>query len=315
MTKTKGLHHITAITSDPQANLDFYEGFLGQRFIKRTVNFDDPSAYHLYYGDAIGTPGTALTFFYWAGIPDGTHGSGEVNSIYYAVPQNSLTFWKERATSYQVVCEEKRLPFGESCLMIKDPDGLVIGLVESPVHNVVEHWKDGPIPQEYSLQGFYGVLLHVPDSISIEPILTEGLGYTEVSIKDGATRYEASSWPGKFLATKQVPLVPQARQGAGSIHHIAFQAETDHELMLLEKQVQDLGVNTTGFIDRKYFHSVYFMTPASILFEIATDDIGFTVDESASELGENLVLPPQYEPHRKTIEAHLIPLTLPRDKK
>lgn len=126
MIKTKGLHHITAITSDPQANLDFYEGFLGQRFIKRTVNFDDPSAYHLYYGDAVGSPGTALTFFYWAGIPDGTSGSGEVDSIYYAIPTGSIGYWKERADVHEVFYDEKQLPFGEKCLMIKDPDGLKI---------------------------------------------------------------------------------------------------------------------------------------------------------------------------------------------
>ena len=150
MLKTKGLHHITAITSDPQANLDFYEGFLGQRFIKRTVNFDDPSAYHLYYGDAVGTPGTALTFFYWAGIDDGTQGSGEVDSIYYAIPTGSISYWKERAQASAVFYEEKHLPFGEACLMIKDPDGLKIGLVEATVDDAVEFWTSGPIPHEHS---------------------------------------------------------------------------------------------------------------------------------------------------------------------
>lgn len=314
MTQTKGLHHITAITSDPQANLDFYEGFLGQRFIKRTVNFDDPSAYHLYYGDAIGTPGTALTFFYWAGIPDGTRGSGEVDSIYYAVPTGSIEYWKNRAQLHAVIYEERHLPFGEVCLMIKDPDGLTIGLVEAAIDAPVLHWADGPIPHEHSLRGFYGALLHIPESVSITPILTEGLGYTEVTTVGTVTRYEALAWPGKFLATKQCPDLPRARQGAGSIHHIAFQAETDKELLLLGQQIDDLGVNTTGLVDRKYFHSVYFMTPASILFEIATNDIGFTIDEPAAELGEHLVLPPQYEHIRPAIEAQLIPLVLPRDK-
>ncbi|MBY0309797.1 VOC family protein [Patescibacteria group bacterium] len=315
MIKTKGLHHITAITSDPQANVDFYEGFLGQRFIKRTVNFDDPSAYHLYYGDAVGTPGTALTFFYWAGIPDGTRGSGEVDSIYYAIPPGSIEYWKQRAETFLVIQEEKQLPFGETCLMIKDPDGPKIGLVEATVDDAVQHWADGPIPHEHSLRGFYGTLLNLPEGGSITPLLTVGLVYSEVATKDGVTRYEATSWPGKFLATKPCPDMPRATQGAGSIHHIAFQAETDAELMALGKQVQNLGVATTGLIDRQYFHSVYFMTPASILFEIATDDIGFTIDEPADELGEHLMIPRQYEHLRTSIEAHLTPLSLPRHKK
>lgn len=314
MTKTKGLHHITAITSDPQANLNFYEGFLGQRFVKKTVNFDDPNAYHLYYGDAVGSPGTALTFFYWAGIPKGTRGSGEVDSIYYSIPVGSVEYWKHRAQSFSVTCEETTLPFGESCLMLHDPDGLKIGLVEAEVDNAVQHWVEGPIPTENSLRGFYGALLNLPEGRSIAPILLEGFGYTEVTTHEGVTRYEATAWPGKFLATKYTPDQPRARQGAGSIHHIAFQAETDDELMTLANQVQAIGIDTTGLIDRQYFHSVYFMTPASILFEIATDDIGFTVDETAEELGENLKLPAQYEHIRPAIEASLTPLTLPRNK-
>lgn len=314
MIRTKGIHHITAITSDPQANVDFYEGFLGQRFIKRTVNFDDPTAYHLYYGDAVGNPGTALTFFYWAGIPDRVPGTGEVDSIYYAVPADSLPYWVERATAFGVVAEEKMLPFGERCVMLKDPDGLRVGLVEASVDNAVEHWTVGPIPQDYSLRGFYGVLLNLPEGVPLAPILETGLGYREVAVADGVTRYEAVSWPGKFLATRYQPHFPAARQGAGSIHHIAFQAEDDRELMALREQVAALGVEATVRIDRRYFHSVYFRTPAGILFEIATDDIGFTVDEPKEELGENLQIPPQYEHLRAAIEAHLTPLTLPRHR-
>lgn len=312
MIKTRGIHHITAITSDPQRNLNFYEGFLGQRFIKRTVNFDDPSAYHLYYGDAVGTPGTALTFFYWAGMPPGQRGSGEVDSIYYAVPVGAIAFWRERALTYAVPTEEKELPFGEHCLLISDPDGLKIGLVEAEVGDPVRYWTDGPIPNAYSLRGFYGALLNLPGDVPLEPVLVEGLGYTEVAVAAGVTRYEATAWPGRFLATRQCPDVPRARQGAGSVHHIAFQATDDEELERLGLQVGELGISTTGFVDRQYFHSVYFMTPAGILFEIATDDIGFTVDESTEELGENLKLPPQYEHLRGQITAHLIPLSLPR---
>lgn len=315
MIKTKGLHHITGITSKPQNNLDFYEGFLGQRFVKKTVNFDDPRAYHLYYGDAIGSPGTALTFFYWAGMPSGERGSGEVDSIYYAIPVGSVEFWRERAATFGVNYEEKVLPFGETCLMLQDPDGLKVGLVEAEVGQPVKYWVEGPIPEASSLRGFYGVLLNLPGNIPLEPVLVEGLGYTEVATKDGVTRYEAESRPGKFLATRDCPDLPRARQGAGSIHHIAFQASDDTELAALGNQVGELGIGTTGFIDRQYFHSVYFMTPASILFELATNDIGFTVNEPAAELGDNLKLPPQYEHLRAILEAELPPLNLPRKRK
>ena len=314
MHQTKGIHHITAITSDPQRNLDFYEGFLGQRMVKKTVNFDDPNAYHLYYGDAVGTPGTILTFFYWAGIPTGTRGTSEVESIYYAIAPDSLQYWKDRADEYEIECEKKTLPFGETVLFISDPDGMKIGLVAAEVDSSVVPWTVGPVPEEHVLRGFYGALLVMPEYTPQGPLLIEGLGFEEVETKDGITRYQGTSWPGKFLATTEGPSLPPARQGAGSIHHIAFQAETDEVRDGLKTQVNNLGVGSTGMIDRQYFHATYFMTPAGILFEIATNDIGFTVDEDTSELGENLKLPEQYEAGREQIESTLTPLTLPRNK-
>ena len=279
ITHTRGIHHITAITADPQKNLDFYEGFLGQRLVKKTVNFDDPIAYHLYYGDAVGTPGTIMTFFYWAGIPAGTRGSGEVSSLYYAIPADSLLYWKERAGEWNIPATETTLPFGEAVLMLHDPDGLSIGLVANASESAIIPWVEGGVPTEHVLRGFYGALLSLPEHRLLGPTLEEGLGYTLVATEGGVTRYQATDWPGKFLATIERPDLPVARRGAGSIHHIAFQADTDEVREQLKTQVNDIGIGSTGLVDRQYFHSTYFRTPALILFEIATNDIGFAVDE------------------------------------
>lgn len=312
MQKTNGIHHITAITADPQQNLDFYEGFLGQKLVKKTVNFDDPSAYHLYYGDAVGTPGTLITFFYWKDMPPGTPGCGEVESIYYTIKSTSLSYWKERAEEFGVLYTEKQLPFGETALMINDPDGLTIGLVASDAEINTVPWSTGPVPEEHVLGGFYGALLALPPERPVAPILEEGLGYTLVETKEGITRYEATDWPGRFIATQERADLPQARQGAGSVHHIAFQAEDDGAREQLEFQVNELGIASTGLVDRFYFHATYFMTPAAVLFELSTNDIGMTIDEPADELGEHLQIPTQYEMHRAAIEASLTPLKLPR---
>lgn len=313
MIQTKGIHHITAITADPQKNLDFYEGFLGQRLVKKTVNFDDPNAYHLYYGDAVGSPGTIMTFFYWAGMRSGVRGSGEVNSVYYTIRPTSLDFWKARADEFGVVYTQNILPFGETVLMMVDPDGLVIGLTVSEVETNIVPWTAGPIPPAHVLGGFYGALLALPKDRPIGPVLEEGLGYSVVETKEAVTRYQATDWPGKFLATTEHADSQKASQGAGSVHHIAFQAATDNELLTLTDQVHDIGLGSTQVIDRQYFHSTYFMTPAMILFELATNDIGFAMDEDPAELGQNLKLPTQYESRRSEITAMLTPLTLPRN--
>ena len=314
MHKTNGIHHITAISANPQQNLNFYEGFLGQRLIKKTVNFDDPNAYHLYYADAIGTPGRVLTFFYWAGMPAGIRGTSEVESIYYAIAHESLVYWKERAQEFDVACEEATLPFGETVLFISDPDGMKIGLVAASVANNIVPWTDGPVPEEHVLRGFYGALLVMPEYTPQAPLLMEGLGLEQVETKDGVTRYQGQSWPGKFIATTERPTLPPARQGAGSIHHIAFQADNDEVRDGLRTQINEMGIGSTGLVDRFYFHATYLMTPAGILFEIATNDIGFTIDEDASVLGESLQLPAMYEDQREEIERMLPPLTLPRNR-
>jgi len=310
-TRTFGIHHITAITADPQKNLDFYEGFLGQRLIKKTVNFDDPNAYHLYYADAVGTPGTVLTFFYWSQLPQGTRGSGEVASIYYSIQPSSLLYWRDRALEYSIPCTEAVLPFGETVLVLEDPDGLRVGLVATLESIEVVAWAAGPIPSEHILRGFYGALLAIPEGIGLSPLLTQALGYSEVATAEEVTRYQATTWPGKYLAVTTLD-APRASQGAGSVHHIAFQASDDAMLHQLREQFTDSQLAVTPVIDRFYFHASYFQTPAGILFELSTNDIGFVIDEPVETLGEVLQLPPQYAPYRREIEATIRPLILPR---
>ena len=314
MLKTQGLHHITAITADPQANVDFYEGFLGQRFVKKTVNFDDPRAYHLYYGDYVGSPGTAMTYFSWLGMPAGTRGVGEVSATYYRIPKGSLKYWKERAGTFAVTITETTC-FGESALLLSDPDGHTIYLIESLLSSVplLNWWEDGPIDGRSMLQGFYGVRLHVLDQGMLERPLQEVFGYQIIDEEGSVRRYTLpDSTLGQHIDIEAGTHTTPARQGVGGVHHIALRARNDDEREEFRRKLIEIGLEPTGMIDRTFFHSTYFFTPAGILFEIATDEPGFTVNEPAAELGENLVLPEQYEYLRSELEQYLSPITLPR---
>ena len=313
---TAGLHHITAITADVQKNVNFYEGFLGQRFVKKTVNFDDPQSYHLYYGDYVGSPGTALTFFSWAHLPPRSAGYGEASAWYYRIPKGSTTYWTARSEEFAVPCVATRL-FNEGALLLTDPDGHQVYLVEveSTEEPPLQLWQDSPIPLEYQLRGFYGIRLSVLALESISPILTEVLGYDEVGVEEELTRFMVPSTHGQVVDVEEVYDAPRAIQGHGSIHHVAFRAKDSEEREAFRVLLSQLDVASTEAIERIFFESTYFWTPAGILFEIATDAPGFTVNESAEELGETMVLPPWYEPYRAEIVANLPPITLPRHEK
>jgi catechol 2,3-dioxygenase-like lactoylglutathione lyase family enzyme len=311
MTSAGGIHHITAITADPQKNLDFYEGFLGQRLVKRTVNFDDPHSYHFYFADATGTPGTLLTFFYFGSIPPRSAGVGEACTISYRISASAKQFWTDRAAQFSVPCSERLNAFGETVLELHDPDGIEMHLVVEESKTILPWWKDGPIPKESSLQGFYGITLRVISVEDIERVLT-ALGYWHDKHSGLVTRF-SSVGLAPFIDVSETPDIPLARQGAGSVHHVALRSGTDAEELVLREYIENLGIFPTPVIDRQYFRSVYFMTPARILFELATDAPGFAIDEDPETLGEKLVLPPQYEPFRQEIEQHLVPIRLPRD--
>lgn len=314
--QTAGLHHITAITADVQKNVNFYEGFLGQRFVKKTVNFDDPGSYHLYYGDYVGTPGTALTFFSWDHIPKRSPGYGEASAWYYRILKGSIDYWKIRAEEFAVSFTETIL-HKEEALLLTDPDGHQVYLVEveNKAEPALQFWLDGPIPLAHQLRGFYGIRLSVLALESIAPILTEVFGYDEVGTDNELTRFVVSSTHGQVIDVEELSDAPRARQGYGSIHHVAFRAKDNNEREAFRLPLSLLGVASTETIERIFFEATYFFTPSGILFEISTDGPGFTVNEPAAVLGEKMVLPPWYESQRVQIEANLPPIILPRHER
>lgn len=314
MKGVSGIHHITAITGNPQANLDFYEGFLGQRLVKRTVNFDDPSSYHFYFGDAYGRPGTLLTFFFWPRLPAGVRGAGEVSRISYRIGRDVIDFWKTRARKRGVECSEEKNAFGESTLLLKDPDGMEIELSPGADGQKIDVWDESDVPAKSALRGFAGARLTVLNAEEMRRTL-ELMGYTQRDGSGEHLRFASDGDLARFLDLHEAPDLQMAQQGSGSVHHIAFRVPTDEAELALRARIEKTGLRPTHVIDRQYFHSVYFMTQGRVLFEIATDQPGFSIDEERSSLGEKLVLPPQYEPHRFDIERLLVPIRLPRHAK
>jgi glyoxalase family protein len=293
--RSAGIHHITAIAGDPQRNLDFYTETLGLRLVKRTVNFDDPGSYHFYFGDNIGSPGTIVTFFPWPGARRGARGSGQVTTVSFAVPPNSIAFWKERLRENRVIAEEVAGRFGNNALRFLDPDGLQLELVA----------QDDRSPSERAIPGFAAPTLEVRRPDQTEKLLTEILGFEFVAEENNRRRFRGSG-PN---ASSEIDLVSSeagfGQIAVGTVHHVAFRAADDEEQLRVREQLVARGLNVTPVIDRQYFHSIYFREPNGILFEIATDGPGFLIDESADELGETLKLPPIYEPNRDEIERVL----------
>jgi glyoxalase family protein len=299
MTHIPGLHHVTAVSGAPQRNLDFYAGLLGQRLVKKTVNFDDPGTYHLYYGDALGRPGTILTFFPFVGAGRGRAGPGTTSATAYAVRPGALDGWRARLAEagHQVQTHER---FGERVIGFDDPDGLRIEIVETPEASNAND----------DLQGFHGVTLWLDSPDRTARLLTETFGYQAVGeeAEDGARRLRLRApggAPGSVLDLYTRPDSGIARPGAGTVHHIAFRARSDEEQAEWRERIGRLGFHVTEPKDRQYFRAIYFREPGGVLFEIATDPPGFTADESEAELGRNLKLPPWLEPHRSDIERRL----------
>jgi glyoxalase family protein len=305
--KIPGLHHVTAIASDPQRNLDFHVGVLGLRFVKRTVNFDDPGTYHFYFGDRRGMPGTILTFFPWPGVRRGIRGTGQIEATAFAISPDSIGYWLERFKEQHVTAERTASRFGEEVIRFVDPDGLLLELIASNSLAPVEQWPDSPIPPEHALHGFHGVSAALEGYEKTARLLTDTFGYRLVEESGNRFRFGSpdDSAPGRIIDLLCLPDSGVGRVAAGSVHHIAFRARDEQDQLQWREQFVDLGYNVTPVIDRIYFHSIYFREPGGLLFEIATEPPGFTLDETIEELGTGLRLPPWLESARSQIEKIL----------
>lgn len=313
--KIPGLHHVTAIASDPQRNLDFYIGVLGLRFVKRTVNFDDPGTYHFYFGDNRGTPGTILTFFPWPAARRGIRGTGQVQATAFAIPPNSIGYWLERLKQHHVTAEKTPARFGEEAIRLLDPDGLLIELiaVTAGVSGNIEPWPESPVPAEHALHGFHSVSAALEGYERTAWLLTESFGYRLLDESGNRFRFVSAddSAPGRIVDLLCQPDTAMGRVAAGSVHHIAFRAKDQVDQLQWRERLVDLGYNVTPVIDRTYFHSIYFREPGGVLFEIATEPPGFTLDEKVEELGTHLRLPAWMESARSQIEEVLPRIQLP----
>jgi len=307
-----GIHHITAIAGDPQTNLDFYAGVLGLRLVKLTVNFDDPGTYHLYYGDGVGHPGTILTFFPWPHAPEGRRGTGQVTETAFAIPEQAVDFWAARLAEYRVAFKGPFDRFGEQVLSLSDPDGLGIELVGARVTRDDRAYAAGLVRLEFAIRGFHSATLMQADERKTTALLTDTMGFTLVAQEGNRYRYAVDS--GEAANLVDVLRAPDERQGrvlVGTVHHIAWRSQDDERQLAWRAELTRLGYGVSPVMDRKYFHSIYYREPGGILFEIATDPPGFSVDESPEDLGSRLVLPPWLEPERTELEGVLPPLRLP----
>lgn len=306
------IHHVTAIAREPQRNLDFYAGILGMRLVKLTVNYDDPGTYHFYYGDELGRPGTLLTFFPWTGSRPGRQGVGQINGVGLAVPQGSLGYWLERLLTRGVKFEGPTRRFGEQVLAFMDPDGLMLELVATPRVSGVDGWRDGPVPVEHAVRGVHGVTIWEEGDAGSAAFLTGTMGYAIQAEEANRVRLESGSdGPGTVVELRRAPGFWRGTDGAGTVHHVAFRAPDDAEQAARQRGLREMGVQVTDVRDRSYFRSIYFREPGGVLFEIATDGPGFTLDESPSDLGTTLRLPPRLETLRERLEVALPPLRLP----
>jgi glyoxalase family protein len=311
-----GLHHVTAICGDPQTNVDFYVGVLGLRLIKKTVNFDDPSTYHLYYGDGVGSPGSVMTFFPWPGVRRGVPGSGQTHATAFAVPEHSLDFWRQRLEQ-SLVRPHDIERFGVPGLAFVDPDGLRLELLASAgSDDGREPWDGSSVPAEHVIRGFDGVTLLHADVAATESLLVDSMGFRQVAVDGQRLRYESGDGgSGTFVDLLHDPTAVPGRVAGGSVHHVALRVADDDAQAAWQNRLLGAGHPTTEVKDRMYFHSIYLREPGGVLFELATDNPGFATDETVEELGSGLRLPPWLESIRDRIEQKLPSLGDPQLRK
>ncbi len=309
--KILGIHHVTAIASDPQQNVDFYAGILGLRLVKQTVNFDDPGTYHFYYGDTTGTPGTILTFFPWKGVRRGRQGTGQVTSVSFSVPESSLGYWIERLTKNSVEYDKPVRRFDEQALMFRDRDGLALELVAHAGAEKRAGWDKSEVPVEHAVRGIHTVTLCEDGYEHTAKLLTETMGFRQIKAEGNMFRYGVGDeGSGTLVDIRCAPDFWTGVVAGGTVHHIAWRTQDNETQKAWREEIASAGLNVTPQLDRQYFRSIYFREPGGVLFEIATDPPGFTVDETVEELGMHLKLPSWLEPHRSDIEETLQPLQL-----
>ncbi len=310
---TAGLHHVTAIAGAPQRNIDFYVKGLGLRLVKKTVNFDDPGTYHLYYGDEAGRPGSLITFFPWRGIQPGRIGAGQSTSTAFSVPAGTLGWWTRHFAALGIESSITTEDSAEERLLVRDPDGLQIELVASHEVDPRDPWDSASVPAEYAIRGQHSSVLTVRSPEHTIGVL-EDLGLRTLTTANGRTRLAAGDGgPGALVDVVGSSLTTQGLGAGGTVHHIAFRVP-DHETQgLWRQELVERGYQVTGILDRQYFTSIYFREPGGVLLEIATDTPGFDIDEPLLELGRALKLPPWLEPSREQIEHAVIPVTLPAE--
>lgn len=301
-----GLHHITAIAGDAKRNLEFYTKVLGQRLVKKTVNFDDPQTYHFYFGNETGTPGTILTFFPWQRVRKGYNGSGMATGIGYAVPEGSLDFWADRFKQFNVKHDDVSERFGERYLSFEDPDGLKIDLVVPEKEDHRQAWKTTEVNEAVATRGFHSVALTVKNRTPTVSVLTDVLGYQLLKQEGNRYRFVTDAIDNASVVDIiEAPHLPAGLNAGGTNHHVAFRVKDENSQMEFREKILSKGLNITPKIDRDYFFSMYFREPGGVLFELATENPGFERDENVSELGTHLKLPKQYEGIRSEIEKVL----------
>jgi glyoxalase family protein len=304
--RVSGIHHITAIAGNARRNHAFYTNVLGLRFIKKTVNFDDPHTYHFYFGDEAGTPGTILTFFPWEGINKGRQGTGMATEIAYSVPPDSLGFWMERLKEFSVKVSASGTRFGEHYLGFEDPDGLPLTLIVPTTGDNRRPWETEGVGAQVATRGFHSITLTLKSVARTAMVLTDILDYKLAGQEGNRYRYVTDAVTNAAIVDLiEAPTVESSYNASGTIHHVAFRVRDEKVLMEFREKVVDHGLPITDKIDRNYFFSLYFREPGGVLFELATDNPGFTVDEPLAELGSHLKLPPQHERNRAAIEKVL----------
>jgi glyoxalase family protein len=309
-----GLHHVTVIASDPQRNLDFYTELLGLRFVKRTVNFDDPGTYHFYFGDDAGSPGTILTFFTWPRATGGTPGIGETSATAFSVHLNSLDFWEKRLRAAGIPAERLPQRFGHEVLSFADPDGTRLEIIAHASGPAPNPPRFSNVPAEHVIHGFFGVTL-CEAGFEFTAHVLEKMGFAQTASEGNRFRFSSPSHAlGNHIDILVQTDLMNGRMGAGTVHHIAFRAPGDAAQRAWREELKAFPLDVTPVLDRTYFHSIYFREPGGVLFEIATDPPGFDYDEPIGVLGEALKLPPWLEPKRDLIESVVPPITLHHQK-